>query len=71
MSSVPHHANVPGFDQHSATTWNVATLSAVRTGYGEPDQSQGRLSGWWIVPSVILGLGIWVVIIRAALAWLA
>lgn len=71
MLNERHYRNRPSFDPHGLNILTGASVSAVRTDRGEPDQSLHPLSGWWIVPVVILGLGMWVIIIRAALAWLA
>ena len=47
---------------------------ALRSGreYSTPytsDDARRTPSGWWILPLVVLGSGVWVIIFRAVWAW--
>ena len=67
--------------RHVKTTLRVTTLDAQgslpeteeHTFYprsAEVSEASHRFpSGWWIAPALVLGLGAWVLIIRAALAY--
>ena len=37
--------------------------------HGRPERWGVR--GWWIVPSALVGLAMWVLIVRALLGWIA
>jgi len=54
-----------------ARRWTGSNLSDSGAGPGIADHSERDVAGWWLVPSAVLGLVIWVFIIRALLGFLA
>lgn len=53
-----------------ATQWAGTDAADDGGDYGYPERLEGGVPGWWILPSALIGVFIWVMIIRALLGWL-